>query len=95
MIDTVPAHQPRCERPRRDGQLCRTPVAGAGYSCHAHSTPPPEMQAMIEAFVENYTCADCNADVQLSGAGVTQLIVVAHDSTCPTLAEHVQRRSAA
>lgn len=30
--------QPRCSRPRSDGQPCRTPVARDGLACHWHRT---------------------------------------------------------
>jgi hypothetical protein len=38
---------PRCGRPRKDGQPCRTPVARRGQHCswHRDSAPKPDQQA--------------------------------------------------
>jgi hypothetical protein len=90
--------QPRCGRPKKSGDPCRTPTAHEGLACGRHRAPAPSAdtpaQNLVAAFVESYQCPACDAEVELFTAGPLQLLVVGHNGSCPQLAERVKQRSA-
>jgi hypothetical protein len=105
-IDTI-AH--RCGAATKSGSACRTPVVRAGGRCgnhrqakavhtnSAHGNKPgaeTTTENLVTAFVANYRCLSCDADVRLLADGPAQLILIGHAAACPQLVERVQRRSA-
>jgi hypothetical protein len=102
MINNDISH--RCGRTAKHGGSCMTPVAVEGGVCGNHRPAvqnydsrktAKRAQDHVSAFIENYQCPGCDANVDLFTADPAQLILIGHDSDCPQLVEHVQRRSAA
>jgi hypothetical protein len=109
MTETTDTIAFRCGKATKAGTACRTPVvhpdaacanhrpAKAAHKNSAHGNQPgaeTTKQNLVAAFIENYQCADCHADVRLFADGAVQLILIAHAATCPRIVERVKRVAA-